>query len=74
MFQQTVGLDMARGRLETGGAFVEVTVDIDVAKFPALKAGLVVAGVVTDEGSIVITASPPNFSAGDHGFFFLSQG
>ena len=39
------GLDVARGSLETGGAFVEIAVDMDVAEFPALKAGFVIVGV-----------------------------
>ena len=39
-------MDMARGPLETGGAFVERTIDTDVSEFPALEAGFVVTGVV----------------------------
>ena len=47
MFQWAAGLDMARGGFETGGAFIKVAVDMDVAEFSALKAGLMVTGVVT---------------------------
>ena len=42
-----MGLDMTRGGFETGEAFVEGTIDMDVSKFPALEAGFVVPGVVT---------------------------
>ena len=41
-----MGLDVARGPLEASGAFVEGTVDANVSKFPALKAGFMVMGVV----------------------------
>ena len=45
--QRAVGLDVARGSLETGGAFVQGAVDVDVSEFSALKAGLVVSGVIS---------------------------
>ena len=62
---------MARGRLETGGAFIQGAVDMDVSELPALEAGFVVSGVVLGEGSIVVTASPPNVSAFQGDFFLF---
>ena len=53
---------------------VKVTVDENVSKFPALEAGLMVLGVVTGEGCIVVNASPPDFSASDSDFFVSGQG
>ena len=64
---------MAGGCLETGGAFVEVTVDVDVAKFPALEAGLMVTRVVASKRCVVVTASPPNCSTSGCSFFFFGQ-
>ena len=57
-----MGLDVAGGSLETGGAFVKGAVDVNVSELPALEAGFMVLGVVTGEGSVMVTASPPNFS------------
>ena len=65
---------MAGGSLETGGALVQVAIDVDVAEFPALEAGLVIAGVVISKGCVVVTASPPDFGAGDCSLFFFGQG
>ena len=45
--ERTTGLDVARRPFETGGAFVERAIDVDVAEFPALEAGLVISRVVT---------------------------
>ena len=56
-----MGLDMARGSFETGGAFVQGAIDADMSEFPALEAGFMVLGVVSGQGSVVVTASPPNF-------------
>ena len=42
-----MGLDVAGGSLETGGAFVQGAVDANVSKFPALEAGPVVLGVIS---------------------------
>ena len=67
-------LDMARGSLETGGAFVEGTVDMNVSKFPVLEAGFMIVGVVTSERCIIVTANSPDFGASDSDFFFLGQG
>ena len=64
---------MARGSLEADGALVEVAIDTDVAKFPALKTGLMIVGVVMGEGSVMVTASPPDFCASNGGFFFSGQ-
>ena len=65
---------MAKGSLETDGAFVEMTIDVDVAEFPALEAGLIVAGVVMSKGHIMVAAGPPDFGASDSNLFFFSQG
>ena len=65
---------MAGGSLETGGALIEVTVDADVTEFPALKAGLMITGVVASEGCVVVAAGPPDFSVSDSGFLFFGQG
>ena len=42
-----VGLDVAGRSSETGGAFIEGTIDANVSEFPALEAGFMVSGVVT---------------------------
>ena len=67
------GLDVARGSFETGGAFVKGTVDTNVSELPALEAGLMVSGVVTGQGSVMVTASPSNFGAFQDDFFFFGQ-
>ena len=64
---------MARGGFETGEAFVEMAVNMNMTEFPALEVGLMVTRVVVGEEHVMITAGPPNFGVGDHGFFFLSQ-
>ena len=71
--QRASGLDMARGSLETSGAFVEMTVDADVAEFPALETGLMVAGVIIGERYVMVAAGPPDFGASEGDFFFLGQ-
>ena len=70
---QTMGLDMAGRSPEAGGAFVEMTVDVDMAKSPTLEAGLVVVEVVTSEGCIMVAAGPPDFSASDSDSFSFGQ-
>ena len=65
---------MTGGPFETGGAFVEGTVDADVSKFPALEAGFMVMGVVTRQGGVVVTASPPDVGAFQGELFFFRQG
>ena len=65
---------MARGSLQTGGVLIQVAVDMDVSKFPVLKAGFVVIGVVTGEGYVMVTAGPPDFGTSDSDFFFFGQG
>ena len=60
-FERATGLYVARGSLETGGAFVEGAVDMNMSKLPALEAGFVILGMVMEEGSVMVTASPPNF-------------
>ena len=70
-FQWIMGLDMARGGPETDGVFVKVAVDANVTKFPALETGLMVTGVVTSEGYVMVTAGPPDFSVSEGDFFFF---
>ena len=72
--QWAIGLDMAGGSLETDGTFVEVTIDVDMTEFPALETGFIVVGRVMREGSIMVAASPPDFSVSDGNFFFFGQG
>ena len=72
-FQWAMGLDMAGGGFETGGTFVKMAVDMDVTEFPALEAGLVIVGVVTSKGCVMVTAGPPDFCASDSDLFFLGQ-
>ena len=43
-------------------AFIQRTIDVNVSEFPTLEAGFMVIGMVTGEGGVVVTASPPNFS------------
>ena len=73
MFKWAAGLDMTWGSLEAGRALVEVTIDVDMPKFPALKAGFMVSGVVTGKGCIVVAASPPDFGVSDSNLFFQGQ-
>ena len=47
---------------------------MDMSEFPALEAGFVVLGVISGQGSVVVTASPPNFGAFQGGFLFFGQG
>ena len=68
-----VGLDMARGSLKTGGALIEIAVNVNVFQFPTLEAGFMVSGVIIGKGCIIVAASPPDFSVGDGVFFFLGQ-
>ena len=71
MSQWALGLDMARRSLETGGTFVKMAVDLDVTEFLALKAGLMIAGMVMSKGHVMIAASPPNFHVSDGNLFFF---
>ena len=70
-FQWAVGLDMAGGGLETGGAFVKVAVDVDVTEFPALETGFMIVEVVSSKGCIVVAAGPPDFSVSEGDFLFF---
>ena len=63
MSERATGLDMAGGPLETGGAFVQRAVDMNVSEFPTLEAGFMVSGMVMGQGSIVVTAGPPDVGA-----------
>ena len=71
--QWATGLDMAGRGFETGGAFIEGTIDADVSEFSALKAGLVVSGMVMRQRGVMVTAGPPNFGSFQSSFFFLGQ-
>ena len=62
---------MAGGGLETGGTFVEVTIDADMTKFPALETGFMVAGMVTSKGCIMVAVSPPDFGVSEGNFLFF---
>ena len=64
---------MTRGGFETGRTLVDVTVDMNVSKFPVLEAGLMIVGVVTSEGCVMITTDPPGLGASDSNLFFLGQ-
>ena len=64
---------MTGGSLETDEALVQVAVDVDMTKFPALEAGFMVTGVVMSEGCVMVTASPPDFGVSDGGLFFFGQ-
>ena len=73
MFEQAAGLHVTWGSPKTSRALVQVTVDTDMSKFSALKAGFVVMGVVTGEGHIVVASGPPDFGTSDGNLFFLGQ-
>ena len=62
---------MARGSSETGGAFVKVAIDADVAKFSTLETGFMVAGMVTSKGCIMVAVSPPDFGVSEGNFLFF---
>ena len=64
---------MAGGSLKVSGVLVQMTIDTDVPELSALKTDFVVAEVVLGKGCIMITDSPPDFSADDNGFFFIGQ-
>ena len=64
---------MARGGLKAGWTLVQVAVEVDVVKFPALEAGFMIMGMVLGKRSVMVTASPPDFGASDGDFFFFGQ-
>ena len=66
-------MDMTGGPLEASGALVKGAVDADVPEFPAMKAGLVVSGVVAGQGDVVVTARPPDVGTLQGGLFFFGQ-
>ena len=68
-----MGLDMTRGSLETGGAFIQGAIDMDMSELPALEAGFVVLRMVTGQGGIMVTASPPNVGLFQGDFLFFDQ-
>ena len=69
-----MGLDMARQSLETSGALIKVAIDVDMTEFPALETDLMVAGMISSKGHVMVTASLPDFSVGDSNFLFFGQG
>ena len=73
LFEWAAGLDMTWGSLKASGALIEVTVDMNVAKFPVLETGFMVMGVVMGKGCVVVAACPPDFSVGDSNLFFHGQ-
>ena len=69
MFQRAASLNMARGSSETNRTLVQEAVDVNVSEFPALEAGFMVSGMITDEGCIMVTADPPDFCVFKGGLF-----
>ena len=65
---------MARGSFKAGRALVQVAVNTDMPKFPALEAGFMVMGMVTGKGCVMVAASPPDFGASESDFVFFGQG
>ena len=47
---------------------------MDVPKLPVLEAGFMILGMITDKGSVVVAASPPDFNVYKGSFFFFGQG
>ena len=66
-----MGLDMAGGPFETGGAFVQGTVDANVSKFPVEEAGFVVLRMVTRQGGVMVAAGPPDVGMLQGDFFLF---
>ena len=67
-------MDMTGGPPETSGALIKRAIDVDVSKFPAVEAGLVVTRVVAGQGDVVVTAGPPDVGTFQGSFFFFGQG
>ena len=67
-------MDVTGGPLETSGALVKWAIDADVSEFPAVKAGLMVSGMVTGQGDVMVTAGPPDVGMFQGGLFLFSQG
>ena len=65
---------MTQGSPEAYGALIQETVETDMPEFPALEAGFMVSGVITDKGSVMVAAGPPDFGVNEGGFFFFGQG
>ena len=65
-----MGLNVAWGSLETCGALVQMAVNVNVSKFPALETGFMVTGVVMNKGHIVVAAGLLDFYVSD-GYCFL---
>ena len=66
-------LDVTGRPLETSGALVKRAVDADMSEFPAMEAGLVVMGVVSGQGGVMVTTGPPDVGAFEGGLFFFGQ-
>ena len=73
MFEWAADLDMAREGLEAGRVLIEATVDTNVSEFLTLKAGLIVAEVVTSKGCVMVATCPPDFGVDDGNLLFMSQ-
>ena len=65
---------MTQGCFKTSRALIEMAVDVNVAKFPALEAGLMITGMVIGKRCVVVAASPPDFSVSDSDLLLLGQG
>ena len=44
-----------------------------VSKFPALKAGFMIMGVIVGKGCVIIAASPSDFGVSNGNLLFLGQ-
>ena len=72
-FQWATGLDVTWGSLKTCRTLIEVTVDMDVSKFPVLEAGFVITGVVISKRHVVVATGPPDFGVGKSVLFFQGE-
>ena len=52
---------------------VQGAVDTDMPEFPALEAGLMIVGVVTGQGGVMIATGPPDFGVFKSSFFVFGQ-
>ena len=64
---------MARGGSETSRAFVEMTINIDMAELLTLEVCHVIVGMVVSKGCVVIAVCPPYFSVDEGVMFLLGQ-
>ena len=52
---------------------IEMAVNTNIPKFSTLEADLMIMGMVTSKGCIIVAVSPPDFSMSDSNLFFLGQ-